>query len=194
MPRLVRFYKPFRVLCQFRESGERTTLKHFIDDATVHPAGRLDFDSEGLVVLTDDGRLQARIAEPRFKLPKTYLTFVEGAPTQDVLARLCAGVELRDGISRVNSSRRISAPRIAERDPPVPPHRAQNATWLEVVMTSGRNREVRRLLAAAGHPVLRLVRTRVGPWHIGDLQPGEWRTEEVHLELTDRRGRKPGSV
>jgi 23S rRNA pseudouridine2457 synthase len=183
MAKLIRFYKPYAVLTQFRASGERRTLAHYIDDRTVHPAGRLDFDSEGLVLLTDDGALQARISSPRFKLPKTYLALVEKTPDRATLRALRSGVQLRDGRSRAERAEVVEAPRLPPRDGgPIAAHRAATAAWLRIVMTSGRNREVRRLLAAVGHPVLRLVRTRIGPWTIDDLAPGEARREEVHPE------------
>ena len=182
MAKLIRFYKPYAVLTQFRPSGERRTLADFIDDATVHAAGRLDFDSEGLVLLTDDGALQARISSPRFKLPKTYTVLVEGTPDAAALRALRAGVKLRDRTSRADRADIIGDPRHPARNgAPIAAHRLKNASWLRIVMTSGRNREVRRLLAAVGHPVLRLVRTRIGPWSIDDLLPGETRREEVHL-------------
>jgi 23S rRNA pseudouridine2457 synthase len=182
MAKLIRFYKPYGVMCQFRASGERLTLKDFIDDPSVHPAGRLDFDSEGLVLLTDDGTLQARISQPRFKLPKTYLVLVEGVPDASTRSRVVHGVELRDGKSRADRIDCIDPPPVLPAyGRPLPAHRLQNSSWLRVVMTSGRNREVRRLLAAVGHPVLRLVRTRIGPWTIDGLTPGEAHVERVHL-------------
>jgi 23S rRNA pseudouridine2457 synthase len=180
MAKLIRFYKPFGVLCQFRASGDRRTLAHFIDDASVHPAGRLDFDSEGLVLLTDDGALQAQISDPRFKLPKTYVALVAGAPDREALRKLTRGIVLGDGPSRALRAEPIPNPRLPERARPLAPHRVARASWLMIVMVTGRNREVRRLLAAVGHPVLRLVRTQIGPWTLDGLLPGEMSVSRVH--------------
>jgi len=181
VPTLIRFFKPFRVLSQFTDSNARTTLADFIDVANVRPAGRLDYDSEGLLLLTDDGALQARIASPRFKLEKTYLVQVEGEPNRSALDRLVAGVELRDGISRAIRAAIIREPWLPPRDPPIPARHRQASAWVKVVMTTGKNRQVRRMLAAVGHPVLRLVRTQIGPWKLAPLQPGEWVAESVNL-------------
>ena len=181
MATLIRFFKPFHVLSQFTDSRSRATLSQFIDVAGVYPAGRLDFDSEGLLLLTDDGALQARIANPRFKLEKTYLVQVERKPDRGTLERLVEGVELRDGISRAAGAALIMEPHLPLREPPIPQrHRAASA-WVKVTMTTGRNRQVRRMLAAVGHPVLRLVRTQIGPWKLAPLQPGEWARERVNL-------------
>jgi 23S rRNA pseudouridine2457 synthase len=175
---LIRFFKPFAVLCQFRAVDGRATLADYIPQRAVHPAGRLDFDSEGLVLLTDDGSLQARIAEPRHKLPKTYLVQVEARPDpatlEDLAGRFRAGVELRDGLARAVALRRAEPGPLPLRVPAVTPHRAARSSWVEVVLTEGRNRQVRRMLAAVGMPVLRLVRTAIGPIGLQGLQPGEW--------------------
>jgi len=180
--KLIRFFKPFRVLSQFTDAKGRTTLARFIDRGGVYPAGRLDFDSEGLLLLTDDGALQARIAHPDFKLEKTYLVQIEGHPTDETLKRLLVGIPLKDGISRaLQASRLDRAPALPSRTPPIPPRYETRHTWVKVVLNTGRNRQVRRMLAAAGHPVLRLVRTQIGPWHLGRLLPGEWSEESVHL-------------
>jgi 23S rRNA pseudouridine2457 synthase len=179
---LIRLYKPYRVLCQFTDRAGRATLKQFIARAGVYPAGRLDYDSEGLVLLTDDGRLQAHIAHPRGKLEKVYLVQVEGRPDTACLERLVQGVALRDGTSRaVDAVALATAPTLAPREPPVPPRLLESCSWLRVTMNTGRNRQVRRMLAAVGHPVLRLVRVQVGPWLLDELRPGEWREERVHL-------------
>ena len=183
MATLIRFYKPYRVLCQFtdRDAG-RTTLAQFIERRDVYPAGRLDYDSEGLVLLTDDGQLQAKISSPNGKLEKVYLVQVNGHPDRSRLAQLTRGVTLRDGPSRALRVEELAcAPQVAAREPPIPPRYANQHTWLEVTMNTGRNRQVRRMLAAVGHPVLRLIRTRVGPWQLSDLSPGEQRQERVHL-------------
>jgi 23S rRNA pseudouridine2457 synthase len=184
---LIRFYKPFGVLCQFRAPDERPTLAHYIDQPGVHPAGRLDFDSEGLILLTDEGPLQARIAEPRHKLPKTYLAQVERRPESaewtNIQARLCAGIELRDGLASAVSVRPIGTPELPPRHPEVTPHRAGRSSWVEIVLTEGRNRQVRRMLAAVGLPVLRLVRVRIGSVDLEGLAPGAWQAIPVPDEL-----------
>jgi 23S rRNA pseudouridine2457 synthase len=178
---LIRFFKPFRVLSQFTDSDSRATLAQFIDLAGVYPAGRLDFDSEGLLLLTDDGALQACIADPRFKFEKTYLAQVERSPSPTALDRLVAGVELRDGISRAVRASLIEAPTLPPRDPPIPPRHRAASKWVKIVLTTGKNRQLRRMLAAVGHPVLRLVRTEIGPWKLASLQPGQWAAESINL-------------
>jgi 23S rRNA pseudouridine2457 synthase len=178
---LIRFYKPFRVLSQFTDSASRATLADFIDVAGVYPAGRLDFDSEGLLLLTDDGALQARIADPRFKFEKTYVVQVERTPTRVALDRLTAGVELRDGVSHAARAVLIEAPLLPPREPPIPARHRDTSAWVKIVLTTGKNRQVRRMLAAVGHPVLRLVRTEIGPWKLSSLQPGQWKAESVNL-------------
>jgi 23S rRNA pseudouridine2457 synthase len=180
--RLIRFFKPYRVLSQFTDSQSRETLARYIEITDVRPAGRLDYDSEGLLLLTDDGALQARIAHPKFKLEKTYLVQVEGAPTSSSLEQLTRGVSLRDGVSRALRATRLDvAPQVAPREPPIPPRHRDSSTWVEVVLNTGKNRQVRRMLAAVGHPVLRLIRTQIGPWKLTGLQPGQWTQESVHL-------------
>lgn len=178
MTRLVLFNKPFGVLSQFtdeRAGAPRATLADFIDLPGVYPAGRLDHDSEGLLVLTDDGRLQARIADPRFKLAKTYLVQVEGVPGDDALARLRAGVALKDGDTRPAEVERIAAPQLWPRDPPIRVRLTVPDSWLRLTIREGRNRQVRRMTAAVGHPTLRLVRWSVGAWSLDGLAPGAWR-------------------
>lgn len=182
MATLIRFFKPFHVLSQFTDTAARETLARYIQKSGVYPAGRLDFDSEGLLLLTDDGALQARIAQPRYKLEKTYLVQVEGAPHAGTLADLQRGIALKDGISRAVSATLIDgAPALPVRDPPVPPRYAHRHAWLKVVMNTGRNRQVRRMLAATGYPVLRLIRTQIGPWRLDDLAPGQWYEQIIHL-------------
>lgn len=177
---LIRFYKPFGVLSQFRDP-DRPTLADYLSRPGVYPAGRLDRDSEGLLLLTDDGALQARIAEPRYKQPKHYWVQVEARPDSAALAalaqRLAAGIALRDGTARAQSLRAMGIPALPPRTPPVTDHRAARSSWLEVVLTSGRNRQVRRMLAAVGLPVLRLHRARIGPVDLDGLAPGEF--EEI---------------
>lgn len=179
MPELILFNKPYGVLTQFRKTDERPTLADFFDDPAIHPCGRLDFDSEGLLLLTADGRLNARITDPRFKLPKTYWAQVEPVVTEEALQRLARGVELKDGLTRPASAWRIDEPALWERHPPIR-HRAHIPTsWLALEITEGRNRQVRRMTAAVGFPTLRLVRVKIGAWELGELQPGEWRRLRV---------------
>ena len=171
---LIAFNKPFGVLCQF--TGEGSTLADYIDVPKVYPAGRLDKDSEGLLLLTDDGALQARISSPKFKQPKTYLALVERAPDEDALERLRQGVALKEGVTRPARARRIDPPGwLWPRDPPVRHRKNVEDIWLELILREGRNRQVRRMTAAVGHPTLRLVRTAIGTWSLGGLEPGAWR-------------------
>jgi len=178
MSRLLLFNKPYDVLSQFTDRGTvtpRATLSDFIDVPGVYPAGRLDRDSEGLMLLTDDGRLQARIASPKFKMPKSYLVQVEGDPDEAALDRLRQGVELKDGLTKPATVQRIDPPDLWPRTPPVRFRKTVPDTWLRLTIREGRNRQVRRMTAAVGHPTLRLVRWSVGDWSLGDLQPGAWR-------------------
>ncbi len=173
---LVLLNKPFRVLSQFSGGDGRATLADFVSVADVYPAGRLDLDSEGLLLLTDDGRLQARIAEPRRKLPKRYWVQVEGEAGAAALARLERGVHLRDGSARALAARRIAPPPdLWPREPPIRLRKSVPTCWLELVIDEGRNRQVRRMTAAVGLPTLRLVRHRVGPWSLAGLRPGQLR-------------------
>lgn len=179
---LIRFYKPYGVLSQFRDPA-RPTLGDYIDRPGVYPAGRLDRDSEGLLLLTDDGALQARIAEPRHRLAKFYWAQVEARPDAAQIAALAktlaAGVTLGDGSARALSLRALPPPPLPFREPPVTPHRAARSSWLEVTVDSGRNRLVRRLLAAVGLPVLRLHRPRIGEIDLQGLTPGQWQEVEA---------------
>ncbi len=174
---LIRFNKPFGVLSQFTDqagAGARATLSDFIAMPGVYPAGRLDRDSEGLLLLTDDGALQARIANPRFKLPKTYLVQVEGIPDAAALDRLRKGIVLKDGPTRPAQADLIDPPDLWPRDPPVRFRKSVADCWLRLTITEGRNRQVRRMTAAAGHPTLRLVRWSIGEWTLDDLPQGKW--------------------
>jgi 23S rRNA pseudouridine2457 synthase len=174
---LVAFNKPFGVLCQFtdRSAPPRPTLAGFGLPADVYAAGRLDHDSEGLLLLTDDGGLAHRITDPQHKLEKTYQVQVEGDPTPEQVDALCRGVRLNDGPTRPARVRRIDAPALWPRDPPVRFRKTVPDAWLEIAIREGRNRQVRRMTAAVGLPTLRLVRVAIGSWHLGDLQPGQWR-------------------
>lgn len=172
-------YKPFRVLCQFTDRAGRRTLADCVPLPNVYPAGRLDYDSEGLVLLTDDGALQARIADPRRGLPKTYWVQVEGMPSASALGELRRGVKLADGWTRPAHVRLLpKPPRLPPRDPPIRHRERIPTTWLEIRLREGRNRQVRRMTAAIGHPTLRLVRVAVGPYTLAGLEPGEWRAAE----------------
>jgi 23S rRNA pseudouridine2457 synthase len=172
--------KPYGVLCQFTGDGDRRTLAEFISTPDVYPAGRLDADSEGLVVLTADGALQAQISGPRFKLPKTYWVEVEGEPSAAALETLRRGVDLSDVVTRPAVVRRMpDPPGLWPRDPPIRVRRAIPTAWLAITLREGRNRQVRRMTAAVGLPTLRLVRFSVGPWTVAGLAPGHWRAESV---------------
>jgi 23S rRNA pseudouridine2457 synthase len=180
MPRLILFNKPYGVLCQFTDQGSptvRATLSDYIPVPGVYPAGRLDRDSEGLLLLTDDGKVQARIADPRFKLAKSYWVQVEGVPDDASIMALRRGLMLSDGMTRPAQVKRLAEPDLWPRDPPVRFRKTVPDSWLEITIREGRNRQVRRMTAAVGHPTLRLVRTRIGDWALDDLLPGAWREE-----------------
>lgn len=177
--------KPFHTLCQFtdeRHEGQpRQTLAPLITVPGVYPAGRLDYDSEGLLLLTDDGALAHRITHPSQKLPKTYWVQVEGAPDDDALQRLRRGVTLKDGPTRPAKVRRIEAPNVPDRVPPVRFRASIPTHWLEITISEGRNRQVRRMTAHVGLPTLRLIRAAIGSWTLDGIASGEWRKETVHL-------------
>ncbi len=178
MSRLILFNKPYDVLSQFTDRGSdgvRKTLSAFIDLPGVYPAGRLDRDSEGLLLLTDDGRLQARIADPKFKLPKTYLVQVEGVPDDAALDRLRDGVVLKDGPTRPAVAERIADPGLWLRDPPIRVRASIPDSWISLTIREGRNRQVRRMTAAIGYPTLRLIRWSIGEWTVDGVAPGTWR-------------------
>lgn len=177
MARLILFNKPFGVLSQFTDRGSptaRATLSDFIAAKGVYPAGRLDRDSEGLLLLTDDGRLQARIADPRFKLPKTYLVQVEGDPDDEALEPLRRGVRLKDGMTLPAEALRIDAPDLWPRDPPIRQRKSVPDAWLKLTIREGRNRQVRRMTAAVGLPTLRLVRWSIGDWSVEGIAAGHF--------------------
>ena len=173
--------KPFQVLCQFTDNEHRSTLADYINTPDIYPAGRLDYDSEGLVILTNNGLLQARIADPKFKLLKTYWVQLEGSITEHALRALTEGVELQDGITAPAKVKRIDEPLLWPRTPPIRQRANQPTSWIELGITEGRNRQVRRMTAAIGFPTLRLVRYSIGNWTLDNLNPGEHRTEVIHL-------------
>lgn len=194
--------KPYNVLSTFTDKDGRGTLANFIDIPDIYAAGRLDYDSEGLVLLTADGDLQHRLANPKFKLPKTYWVQVEGEINDEALIHLSRGVELKDGRTRPAQARRISEPNLWPRSAPIRQRKNQPTSWLELIITEGKNRQVRRMTAAVGFPTLRLIRVAIGNWQLDQLQPGDWRREQVHLptrisntprnQKTDQRvGTKP---
>ena len=178
MPTLL-FNKPFGVLSQFTDKGTegspRPTLSAFVDVPGVYPAGRLDRDSEGLMVLTSNGALQARIADPKFKAAKTYWVQVEGVITKAALESLASGVTLKDGPTLPAKARAIAPPDVWQRDPPIRVRKSVPDSWLELTIKEGRNRQVRRMTAHVGFPTLRLIRVRIGAWSLDGLKPGTWR-------------------
>ena len=192
MARIFLVNKPFQVLCQFTDAEGRQTLADFIAESGVYPAGRLDYDSEGLLILTDDGQLQHRLANPRFKLDKRYWVQVEGEIDEAAMDRLRRGVTLKDGPTRPARVRKIKAPDIWPRKPPIRQRANQATSWIEIIISEGRNRQVRRMTAAVGFPTLRLVRTSIADWSLDDLQPGEYREITLHLPVAGRRSAPRG--
>jgi len=182
MSKLILFNKPFNVLSQFTDKGTegsaRQTLSDFIDVPEVYAAGRLDKDSEGLLLLTDDGKLQHRISDPKHKMPKTYVVQVEGTPLENALNELRRGVTLKDGKTAPARVTRLDPPDwLWPRTPPVRFRKTVPDSWLEITITEGRNRQVRRMTAAINTPTLRLIRTQIGSWALGDLETGKWRQD-----------------
>ncbi|MEM7253156.1 MAG: pseudouridine synthase [Pseudomonadota bacterium] len=174
---IVLFNKPYGVLCQFTSHDQRPTLADYVPISDVYPAGRLDRDSEGLLVLTNDGRVQHRLSHPREKSPKVYWAQVEGIPTEAALKQLRAGLVLRDGPTAPCAAQTIGTPAgVWERDPPIRYRATIPTTWLEITLTEGRNRQVRRMTAHVGYPTLRLIRVAVGGWRLQSLAPGEYHT------------------
>lgn len=187
MSELVLFNKPYQVLCQFTDQQNnsakppRQTLADWIPLERVYPAGRLDYDSEGLLLLTGDGSLQHRIASPTRKMPKTYWVQVEGDITEKALSKLAAGVALKDGRTRPAKAVRMKDPKVWPRVPPVRHRESVPTSWIELTLTEGKNRQVRRMTAAVGFPTLRLIRYRIGDWTLDNLAPGEYRVLTVNM-------------
>ena len=174
MPSVILFNKPYGVLSQFTGAEHKQTLAAYINKKNVYAAGRLDKDSEGLLALTDDGKLQERIADPRFKKPKTYLVQVDGTIDASAIERLRTGVDLKDGLTLPAKVKALPEPELWPRDPPVRFRKHIPTSWIEIVIGEGKNRQIRRMTAAVGFPTLRLVRTQIGDWNLGSLLPGEW--------------------
>lgn len=181
MSTLILFNKPYQVLSQFSDKENRATLADYISEKNVYPAGRLDYDSEGLLLLTEDGQLQQHIANPKYKLPKTYWVQVEGEENPDAIAQLSKGVILKEGKTQAAKVHSISPPDLWQRHPPVRFRQSIPTHWLSITICEGRNRQVRRMTAAVKLPTLRLIRHRIGHWSLDQLQPGEFKRLSVHL-------------
>lgn len=196
MSKIILFNKPFKVLCQFTDekqpddSSPRSTLADYIDERRVYPAGRLDYDSEGLVLLTDDGKLQHQISHPKAKMAKTYWVQVEGQPSEEQLLPLRRGIQLSDGPCKPAIVKKMAEALFWERNPPIRERKNHPTQWLEITISEGRNRQVRRMTAAIGFPTLRLIRTRIGEWQLDDLKPGEMRKLEIHPSKAQFQRRK----
>lgn len=196
MSSLYLLHKPYRMLSQFTDIEGRATLADVIEVPGVYAAGRLDYDSEGLLLLSDDGALIHRIAHPRHKQPKTYWVQLEGQIDDTALNALRMGITLKDGPTRPAKARLIAAPPLAPREPAIDPKRHPSTSWLELTINEGRNRQVRRMTAHVGFPTLRLIRASIGSWQLGDLQPGEWRKETLHAPRpapASKHSRKPAA-
>jgi 23S rRNA pseudouridine2457 synthase len=174
MPEIILLNKPYQVLCQFTDASQRATLANYMSIPNVYPAGRLDYDSEGLVLLTSDGKLQHLITDPKNKLPKTYLVQVEGLPSAIMLKKLALGIHLNDGLTLPAHATSVDPPKVWPRVPPIRERKSIPTAWIKLIICEGRNRQVRRMTAAIGHPTLRLIRIAIGDWQLGNLQPGEW--------------------
>ena len=181
MADLYLFNKPFNVLSQFTDNDGRSTLSDFIDIKDIYPAGRLDYDSEGLLILTSEGSLQARIADPSYKLSKTYWVQVEGIIDNNSIARLASGLVLKDGITRPAKAKRITEPKLWPRTPPIRFRKNDQTSWIELTISEGKNRQVRRMTAEVGFPTLRLIRYSIGPWKVDHIEQGSYKKIEVNL-------------
>jgi len=179
MSRILLFNKPYGVICQFSHDGMHPTLADYIALPDFYPAGRLDTDSEGLLLLTDDGALQHRITDPRHKLPKTYWVQVEGVPDDAALEKLRSGINLKDFVTSPADVQLMDEPsNLWPRNPPIRERKAIPTSWLQITIREGKNRQVRRMTAAAGLPTLRLIRYSIGEWTLDKLAPGEWREDD----------------
>lgn len=192
MSKLLLFNKPFHVLSQFTDSDARKTLSEFIQIKGIYPAGRLDYDSEGLLLLTDDGQLQAQISNPKYKLNKTYWAQVEGTATQAHCLELISGVDLKDGPASAVACRLMDRPNLWPRVPPIRERQKVSDSWIELTINEGRNRQVRRMTAAVGLPTLRLIRAAIGDWKVTDILPGEYQITSVDMpEAKKPRPKRP---
>ncbi|MGH1461095.1 MAG: pseudouridine synthase [Neptuniibacter sp.] len=191
MVSILLFNKPFQVLTQFTTDGDKSTLADFIDLPGYYAAGRLDYDSEGLLILTNEGPVQHYLANPKYKQVKTYWAQVEGAITDEAIHKLCKGVELKDGLTRPAQARVIPEPDIGPRHPPIRERKNIPTSWIELKITEGKNRQVRRMTAAVGFPTLRLVRYAIGDWTIDNLQPAESKLIEVDIRVPDAKKTGP---
>jgi 23S rRNA pseudouridine2457 synthase len=191
MSNILLFNKPFQVLTQFTTDDDKDTLARYIKLPNFYAAGRLDYDSEGLLILTDDGQVQHQLANPKFKLEKTYWAQVEGDITDEALNQLASGVELKDGLTRPAITRRIETPTIWDRVPPIRERKNIPTSWVELKITEGKNRQVRRMTAAVGFPTLRLVRYAIGSYTLGSLQPGQYEQGTIELKSSPAKNRHP---
>jgi 23S rRNA pseudouridine2457 synthase len=188
--KLIAFNKPFNVVCQFSAHDEDQVLADFIELPDIYPAGRLDKDSEGLLLLTDHGGLQHRISQPKHKMPKSYWVQVEGIPQDKDLEQLASGVLLKDGMTKPARVKLIAEPLVWERNPPIRTRKSIPTSWLDITITEGRNRQVRRMTAKAGYPTLRLIRYRIGPWYLNNLLPGKWEERSIPDAIKQQTGFK----
>ena len=191
MPKILLFNKPFQVLTQFTTEDDKSTLADFITQPGFYAAGRLDYDSEGLLILTDNGPLQSYLANPKFKMEKTYWAQVEGAVTDEAIRRLCEGVELKDGLTRPAKAKVIPDPTLWPRNPPIRERKNIPTSWIELKITEGKNRQVRRMTAAVGFPTLRLVRYAIGEWTIDNLKPAQSKLIEVDITVPEPKKSGP---
>lgn len=192
MSKILLFNKPFQVLTQFTSNDGKSTLADYIDHPDFYAAGRLDYDSEGLLILTDEGPVQHYLANPKFKMEKTYWAQVEGDITEEALAALCKGVELKDGLTRPAKAKKIDEPDIWERTPPIRERKNIPTSWVELKISEGKNRQVRRMTAAVGFPTLRLIRYAIGEWTLSGLQPGQSQILDVQINIPKRTSPSSG--